>query len=699
MSDEALKQKRELYQAWDSLANSDDDTPDPGREASIEAMRKAPQAKHKANTSTQGLARTTSDSTIGQQSRRQQVQREGSPPGRPPSSLQVPAKLISRHTFSGTPSRSTVVDVPRPAVISKAGTKRKRENDILRIPEDQQILKGLRFFFFLNNDKNPARKIRIAKSAEYGAVWIKDFDEEVTHIIVDKGMEYEFLLKFLKRQSIPSTTVVVSEDYPAECITYRMLLDPHQARFRIKGQMITSTTRPVLSRSDKSLELKAGKKSVTTREPQTPEGDEYTDEVPGPALAFNTTTTEETQTIQQVAAPSNIESTAEFDAAIAQARELEHVPLDEDEEAASRPTTSEGPDTDDEVAVVAQKAIKPKTKFRSMEDKFQCMQKHTGSKTEPPNAPTIAILQQMADYYGKIGDEWRIRAYRKAIGTLRNHKIKVCTREEALALPQIGERLATKIEEIAFTNRLRRLDNAKAEPSDQVFEAFMQIYGVGPAQANKWVDAGYKTVDEVLEKAQLTVNQRIGIEHYADFQTRIPRAEVEQHGRVVKDTLYQIDPAFEVIVGGSYRRGAETSGDIDCMITHPHTGSAFIRQTVLERLIPALFAKNFLVAALAASTPGAPPRPWRRIDFLLVPSGELGAALIYFTGDDIFNRSIRLLAGTKGMRLNQRGLYKDVIRGKNREKLSEGTLVEGKDEKKIFEILGVPWRPPEHRIC
>ena len=69
------------------------------------------------------------------------------------------------------------------------------------------------------------------------------------------------------------------------------------------------------------------------------------------------------------------------------------------------------------------------------------------------------------------------------------------------------------------------------------------------------------------------------------------------------------------------------------------------------------------------------------------------------TGNDIFNRSLRLLAGTKGMRLNQRGLYEGVMRGKGREKLSEGTLVEGKDEKRIFEILSVPWRPPEHRIC
>jgi hypothetical protein len=62
-----------------------------------------------------------------------------------------------------------------------------------------------------------------------------------------------------------------------------------------------------------------------------------------------------------------------------------------------------------------------------------------------------------------------------------------------------------------------------------------------------------------------------------------------------------------------------------------------------------------------------------------------------------FNRSIRLLASKKGMRLNQRGLYKDVIRGKNRERLTEGTLVEGESEKRIFEILGVPYREAHER--
>lgn len=83
----------------------------------------------------------------------------------------------------------------------------------------------------------------------------------------------------------------------------------------------------------------------------------------------------------------------------------------------------------------------------------------------------------------------------------------------------------------------------------------------------------------------------------------------------------------------------------------------------------------------------------------MVPWAERGAALLYFTGNDIFNRSLRLLASKKGFRLNQSGLYKDVLRGRDRTKFTDGVLVESESEEKIFEILGVPYRPPEHRIC
>jgi DNA polymerase/3'-5' exonuclease PolX len=82
------------------------------------------------------------------------------------------------------------------------------------------------------------------------------------------------------------------------------------------------------------------------------------------------------------------------------------------------------------------------------------------------------------------------------------------------------------------------------------------------------------------------------------------------------------------------------------------------------------------------------------------PQTEYSAALIYFTGNtgnDFFNRSLRLLASKKKMRLNQCGLYKNVVRGYKRQKMSEGELVEGKSERRIFELLGVQWREPHER--
>lgn len=720
-SEQLLEQKRNIYKLLDASTRDDDDAPDPGREASVQAMGRSSSTTATSRT-TQGLKRSVSDSTIVPP--RPQRQREVnaiSPIGKPSSSARQPRAMHTRHTVPAAAKELAQKLPPVRTVTSMATGKRKRRYDPPASTDGPQLFHGKVFYFFPNTDKHPARKTRIAKAIEFGATWTRDFTDNVTHVIADKNMDYGLLMKFLRREALPEHVVLVSEDYTAECISFRTMVDPLHAQFKVKGYTKVQEAHPKPYAIQSSPQLKEVGESVIARRPETPNADVGSIS----PLSLDVSDDDAVQppppvtTDHSTANPSklNIKNREEIDTAIQQARQLQDVPLDHDDEGFSRPTSSEGPDTEDEGNDEGLQLLKKrKTKFQQFQDRFQCMQKHTGSKAETPNSSTITILQQMADYYDKVGDQWRLRAYRKAMASLRNHPTKVWTREEALALPQIGERLATKIEEIAFTNRLRRLDNAKAEPEDQVLQTFMQIYGVGYAQANKWVNAGFKTIDELSRRAELTENQRIGVQHYEDFNSRIPRAEVEQHGDIVKKYLDRIDPTFEVIVGGSYRRGSDTSGDIDCIITRPNTTLTQIQHIVHGQLIPKLFAKKFLVAALAVSSkddgskwhgasqlppslPDSSPNPWRRIDFLLVPSDEMGAALIYFTGNDIFNRSMRLLAGTKGMRLNQRGLYKDVIRGKGRQKLSEGTLVEGKDEKRIFEVLGVPWRPPEHRNC
>jgi DNA polymerase IV len=343
---------------------------------------------------------------------------------------------------------------------------------------------------------------------------------------------------------------------------------------------------------------------------------------------------------------------------------------------------------------------------------FACMQKFdSDEKPANPNSGTIDILQQMLDHYTRNADQWRVLAYRRAISALRKHKTKVVTRAQARAIPGVGERLADKIEEIVMTNRLRRLENANNSPEDLIIQEFMGVYGAGLAQASKWVAQGYRSLTDLLEKTPLSKQQRIGVERYNDFAERIPRKEVELHGAIVRKAVQSVDKDMQVIIGGSYRRGAATCGDVDCLITKPGATLEQIRMMMLALVVPKLINQGFLKASLAISSHhhrdgskwhGASALPgkdlWRRIDLLFVPGAELGAAMIYFTGNDIFNRSMRLLARKKGMCLNQKGLYTDVLRD-GQVKVNAGRLVEGRDERRIFAELGVPWRPPEHRIC
>ena len=144
------------------------------------------------------------------------------------------------------------------------------------------------------------------------------------------------------------------------------------------------------------------------------------------------------------------------------------------------------------------------------------------------------------------------------------------------------------------------------------------------------------------------------------------------------------------------------------MITKPEATATQLGSLMVP-LLDTLYKIEFLTHTLAAShshdgskwhgVSKLPNGLHRRLDLLFVPWKERGAALIYFTGNDIFNRSLRLLASKKGMALNQRGLFKDTLRGPGRVKLTRGTCVESESEEEIFRILGVPWLPPELRNC
>lgn len=596
----------------------------------------------------------------------------------------------------------------------KARGKRKRGQSLEIMPESQQLFKGFSLYFFPNNDIAPARRARIRKAMEWGAVWVKEWKDGITHVIVDDNLCYNDLLSFLKVSVLPSDITLVNEVYPADCIKYRFAVNPKQIMYHVKGHQQAAeppqSSIPAPSSED-SLSLKLGRREMI-QQAQTPSVAEEGEHNPMDWKHVSDEKRPDIQNTEKTYTKPDENNHDALDEAIEEARAVKDLPLDLDED--ESPSSSAVSDDSDGNSS-EKEAKKPKLRKgsfgKSWQQKFSCMQKHDGlDKAENPNGRTIEVLQQMADYYERTKDHWRLTAYRRAIAALRKETRKILTKEEAFTIPFIGERLAAKIEEIVWTNRLRRLENANLEPNDLVLQKFMKIYGVGYIQASLWVDQGHRTLSDLASKAPLTKNQKIGIDHYDDFLQRIPRAEVAEHDTLVRTAIRALDPTIQITIGGSYRRGAPSSGDIDFILTKPNCTPATLRTLVLDTIIPHLFSTAYLRAALAVTSAsdgskwhGAACLPqstiWRRIDFLLVPWDEMGAALIYFTGNDIFNRSIRLLASKKGMRLNQRGLWRDVLRGRNRERVTQGSLVEGRSEERIFEVLGVPWRRPEHRIC
>ncbi|KAF3175936.1 hypothetical protein EYR41_003882 [Orbilia oligospora] len=573
--------------------------------------------------------------------------------------------------------------------VSNPSTSRKRSKTKPLQPPHLQIFNPLTFFFMKPCLKRAERKMRIEKAQEYGATVVFTFSNTVTHIIADKDIKYNEILEFLQLTEIPEGIAVTNPRWPGDCIRYGKLVDPKDFWYQVHGCPTESQQQNPLQDAPIS-EPNGGQSSL----PSSPPSSLQVQPRPPPK--------------QQPETPTNSQKDA-LDEAIEECLTTTPINIEDFLGSSSSSDTESSPESSPKRR---KKASSSSNSARDWQSHFQCMHKHTGAlNPENPNSRTIQILEEMMQIYDSLKDQWRTRSYRIAISTLKSSNTTyISTYEQAISLPGVGDRLAKKIVEIVSTDRLQRLEYAKLDPKDQILKLFHGIYGVGLVQARKFVAAGYTTLEDVKKNATLTEPQRIGIERYSDFKQRIPREEVKRHGEIVSTALKTIDEKVQSHVMGSYRRGAKDCGDIDIILTKEEAGVEELHK-VLEKLVEKLFDQKFLMCGLAiarhddgtkwhgASRLEGEDKPWRRIDFLVVPGEEIGAAFLYFTGNDVFNRSMRLLASKKGMRLNQKGLYKDVVRGKNREKLNEGTLLESKDEKKIFEILGVPYRPPEHRIC
>ncbi|CAE6395610.1 unnamed protein product [Rhizoctonia solani] len=313
---------------------------------------------------------------------------------------------------------------------------------------------------------------------------------------------------------------------------------------------------------------------------------------------------------------------------------------------------------------------------------FACMTGNTVPAAPCLNQALVDELSRLRDIYEAKkhedpSNQFRVLNYTKAIRSITKHPTKITSVDQVSHLPGVGAGIAEKISEFIATGCVAKIA-AQTTEDLAVGRLFQGIYGVGPQTAHSWYVRGLRTLTDVRNRVDgiiISPAQELGLQYYTDLQRRMPRSEAAEIFERIKAAALQLDPVLDIEIMGSFRRGKPTCGDIDILITRLNSDGGSHRgiQKLLSHDLALPDDENELEAKYMGLCQLHSDTLMRRIDILTIPCEQWGSALLYFTGDDLFNRSMRLLARKNGMSLNQRGLFKGVIRDpKTQKKTNNG---------------------------
>ncbi len=311
------------------------------------------------------------------------------------------------------------------------------------------------------------------------------------------------------------------------------------------------------------------------------------------------------------------------------------------------------------------------------------------------NEEVAAIFDEMADLLGIEGDNpFRVRAYRNAAFTVRHLSRELADMvergEDLTRLPGIGKDLAAKIKEIVRTGHARALDRLhKRVPAS--LESLLRIPGLGPKRVRAlYYDLHIKTLKQLEDAARRgrlrelpgfgeKTEQRIleNISAHRTGEKRFLHSVARRYAEPLVEYLRKLRGVDQAVVAGSYRRGRETVGDIDILVTVRG------KSPVMQRFVEYDEVADVVSRGRTRSTVYL--RCGLQVDLRVVERVSFGAALHYFTGSKAHNIRIRHLGQRKGLKINEYG----VFRGQQR--------VAGETEESVFASVDLPWIPPELR--
>lgn len=301
-------------------------------------------------------------------------------------------------------------------------------------------------------------------------------------------------------------------------------------------------------------------------------------------------------------------------------------------------------------------------------------------------------------------DPFRVRSYRRAAEAVEQQTTQLSTligqegdTSALLNISGIGKGMAANIRDLTTTGTMPLRDELLTRYKPSMLE-LLRLPGMGP----KTVALVYSALgvfdldglEEAAKRGDLLTLPRMGqkftdkllkgIEDYRKNTSRFRIDVARDHAERISELIRQF-PGIETITpAGSLRRGKESVGDLDLLVTgpacEPGVVAAAVEHVATLPLIDKLLAKGQNKVSFTL-------RNNLQVDVRLLPRASYGAALQYFTGSKHHNVSLRQRAIKRGLTLSEYALLR----------LEDNQIVAAATEADIYNALELEYIPPELR--
>ena len=319
------------------------------------------------------------------------------------------------------------------------------------------------------------------------------------------------------------------------------------------------------------------------------------------------------------------------------------------------------------------------------------------------NKAIAGILYETADLLEIDGqDSFRIRSYRNAAEAIEAQTQQIADLigepKKVLAIPGIGKGMLLNLQEMFKEGKLSLHAELLKKYHPSMLE-LLKIQGLGPKTiALIWSAYQVSDVDglaRLAKEGKIRELPRMGekqeqkllkaIEDYRRIGGRFLLDVAEQQADKIIEHLRAYPGVEKVTPAGSLRRGRETVGDLDILVTGKACCYDGARQDLIDHIIklPGLME----IIARGDNKISFRMRAGMQVDVRLLPPDSFGAAMQYFTGSKAHNVALRQRALKMGYTLSEYSLAD----------LDTEKPVAGKTEEEIYATLKLDYIPPELR--